>query len=186
MADGYIVTVSGAQGVGKTTLIEALEKYGWEVYKSFVREESKKNNLKVNDIGDDKTQFYILNKHLERLNLNKDNRNIILDRSLIDVTVYTKYLHELGRVKDSTLNIVEDSLKNNFHKYDRMFYIAPEFEIVNDGFRSLDKNFQNKIDDLFKYYIDKFNIDIVQLTGSVENRVKQFLDSINRDVTTEF
>jgi len=56
-------------------------------------------------------------------------------------------------------------------KYDVIFYTDPSIPLVNDGVRSTNVNFRNKIIDLFEFYIEQFNVgNIIKVVGDVEQR----------------
>jgi hypothetical protein len=52
-------------------------------------------------------------------------------------------------------------------------YVPIEFEIEDDNFRNIDKDFQAKIDFLTKNILDTTNVPYITVTGTVEERVKQ-------------
>lgn len=56
-------------------------------------------------------------------------------------------------------------------RYDLLVYCPIEFDIVDDGYRHLDKDFQLKIDSLIREVIKDKSVLIVQ--GNVDERVKQ-------------
>ena len=58
--------------------------------------------------------------------------------------------------------------------WDAIFFLRPEFEIVDDGVRSVNVEFHRNIVFLFDHFIKKYNLQVIQLTGSVEDRVNQF------------
>jgi len=175
-----LITISGAQGVGKSTLIKELIKRGWYSPPSIARE-LKKRGHGINRDGNDNTQIRVLEEHINRakkyLNSNED---VVLDRSIIDGMVYTKYLYDHQRVSLSTLHKFENATNIYINYYDKIFYIPPEFDIIPDGYRDGDREFRNKIVDIFDYYIDKYNIDVIKLRGSVEDRLNSLYDNIEK------
>jgi hypothetical protein len=56
-------------------------------------------------------------------------------------------------------------------------YFPIEFEIVSDGTRSLDKEFQKEIDDIIHEILEelktRYGTKYITVSGSVEERVKQ-------------
>jgi nicotinamide riboside kinase len=68
----------------------------------------------------------------------------------------------------------------NYYKdrYDYIFYLKPEFDIVADGTRSINTKFRDEIVDLFDNYIQKVNVPVINLTGSVEERLEKFYSTI--------
>jgi hypothetical protein len=59
-----------------------------------------------------------------------------------------------------------------------LVYVPIEFEIENDGERSIDKNFQQTIDFMIKNILDTSGIKYITVTGSVEDRLKQINDAL--------
>jgi nicotinamide riboside kinase len=58
-------------------------------------------------------------------------------------------------------------------KYDIIFYTDPSIPLVDDGVRSIDVKFRNKVIELFDFYIEHFNPgNVVKLAGNVEERYK--------------
>ena len=64
----------------------------------------------------------------------------------------------------------------NIGKYDIIFYLEPEFEIVDDGVRATDSQFRNDILEIFNFIIKMYEIPVICLTGSVQERVQQILN----------
>ncbi len=123
-------------------------------------------------MGNDNTQMLVMSKFLECATMD----NVILDRCALDGLVYSAYLFEKGQIRKNTLKIAESIFENV--RYDIMFYIAPEFDIVPDGTRSVNVEFRDRIAELFEEYMEAYKIEPVRLTGTVEERTSQFIDTI--------
>lgn len=165
------IGITGAQSVGKTTLLNALrsEKF----FKEYticdeVTRRVKSYGLPINEDGTDVTQRLIMNEHIYNVFMFKD---MLTDRTALDGLVYTTYLYKQNQVSISTLKHV----KNVFHKvwphYEHVFYIEPEFDIVDDGVRSVSKSFRDEIAELFENVIEKEKLSMTRVHGSVRNRV---------------
>jgi nicotinamide riboside kinase len=63
-------------------------------------------------------------------------------------------------------------------RYDYIFYLKPEFDIVDDGTRSTNTQFRDDIVELFDRYIKHIKVPIVYLTGTVEERLEKFYITI--------
>lgn len=169
------IAISGAQGVGKTTLLEELKKEFQEFeFIQGITRTLKNQGFKINKDGNDETQLAILKAHVS--NLKKDN--FITDRCVLDCTVYTRYLYNRGAVTKEILEKIETALFKNISKYDVIFYIRPEFDIEDDNVRDTDIEFRNIIVDLFDYYINLTEIKPIILSGSVNERVQQFKEEL--------
>jgi len=102
--------------------------------------------------------------------------NMITDRTALDGLVYTSYLHRIGTVSIETLIKVRSIFNKVWPKYDYVFYIEPEFDIVNDGVRSVDIKFRNEITELFKTIIEKEKLSVIRIKGSVRDRVTTIIE----------
>lgn len=171
------ISISGSHSTGKSTVIEAL-KNNKSISKRFtfvqeVLRSIKKSGFKINELGNDNTQMLVMARFLEYATMD----NVILDRCALDGLVYSAYLYEKSQIRKNTLRIAESIFENV--KYDIMFYIAPEFDIVPDGVRSVNLEFRDRIAELFEEYMEAYKIEPIRLTGTVDERVSQFIDTIN-------
>jgi nicotinamide riboside kinase len=170
------IAISGSHSTGKSTVMDALKQIpdiaNRFTFKGEVLRSLKKQGIKINELGTDDTQLLVVSKFLEYYTL----QDTILDRCALDGLVYTAYLYEKGQVKKSTLKIAEAVFENL--KYDIYFYIAPEFDIVHDGIRSDNTEFRTRIAELFEEYMESYKIVPVRLSGTVENRVSQFIETV--------
>ena len=170
-----IISFTGAQSTGKTTLLNELKK--WKEFEDYVfideiTRNVSKLGMNINEKGDDATQTAIMNAHIENL---KKGDNLILDRCSLDGVVYTHYLYSHGRVSRDTFDYARQIFTETCLKYDKIFYLKPEFDIVNDGVRSSSVQFRDEIADIFERYITEFNLgkwNVVELSGSVEDRLE--------------
>lgn len=169
------IGISGAQSVGKTTLLNALrsEKMFRDIpVRNEVTRRVMSYGLPINEGGGNITQRLVMQEHIVNVFMNE---NFITDRTALDGVVYSKYLHENGRIDDETMLFATDVFVKLQPKYTIQFYIVPEFEIKNDGVRSIDLRFRDRIVELFDFYIDTYKVPVVKLTGSVRERVEQVI-----------
>ena len=180
-----IISFTGAQSTGKTTLLNELKK--WKEFEDYVfideiTRNVSKLGMNINEKGDDATQTAIMNAHIENL---KKGDNLILDRCSLDGVVYTHYLYLHGRVSRDTFDYARQVFIETCLKYDKIFYLKPEFDIVDDGVRSSSVQFRDEIADIFERYIAEFNLrkwNVVELSGSVEDRLKAIKKAMNTPV----
>ena len=180
-----IITFTGTQSVGKSTLLAAMqqdEKYkNWKFEPEITRSLKEKFGLNINESGDNITQLCVLNSHLENI-LKHKNNDAVLDRCIVDGLVYTTYLYMLDRIHTNVFLHSKYMFDLLINKYDIIFHIEPEFPVVDDGVRSIDEQFRATIAKLIKealksdIIVDKSKIVI--LTGSVEDRLKQIEQAI--------
>ena len=170
-----LITFAGTHSTGKTTLLNKLKNHN--LFKDYIfcdeitRSIFKKGN-KINEHGDDNTQLSIMESHVE----NSKHKNAVLDRCALDGLVYTRYLYETGNVTKKTLDKAEDIFYELKDKYDIIFYLIPEFDVVDDGVRSTNNEFRNRVFELFEFYISKYDIKVFRLTGTVDERIKNIED----------
>ena len=180
-----IISFTGAQSTGKTTLLNELKKWkGFEDY-VFIDELTRnvsKLGMNINEEGDDATQTAIMNAHIENL---RKGDNLILDRCSLDGVVYTHYLYLHGKVSRDTFDYARQVFLETCLRYDKIFYLKPEFSIVDDGVRSSSVQFRDEIASIFERYIAEFNLkkhNIVELSGSVEERLEAIKKVMNTPV----
>ena len=172
------IGISGAQSVGKTTLLNALRSE--KCFKDYaIRNEVTRAvrdlGLTINEGGSDVTQRLIMKEHIYNLVMFDD---MITDRTSLDGVVYTRWLHDQQRVSDECFEECHRVFNKTISMYDYLFYIKPEFPLEDDGVRSTSKEWQDEITDLFESYILKYNIKVINVSGSVRERVNTILKTI--------
>lgn len=171
------IAITGAQSTGKSTLLDALKKEYKDV--QFIEEitrDLKAQGYKINEEGNDDTQVQIMNLHKKYCN---SDENVIYDRCALDGIVYTHYLYNQGNISEDVFQKSLDIFHEIINSYDKICYLKPEFDIVDDGERSINETFRDEIVDLFNWYIYFYSIPVIMLTGSVEARVQQFKEVFN-------
>lgn len=178
-----IVSFTGAQSTGKTTLLNECKKVYSENY-GFIDEVTRlvkrEHNVPINEEGTDVTQLFIINKHIENAYaaLHEGKKGMILDRCIVDGLVYTGYLALEGKVSKWVVKYAKNVFDLLLPKVDKIFYTHPgDVELVADGERSIDLEFRRKIIDLFELIFElqeeKLKNKLVILKGTVEERMEQ-------------
>lgn len=172
----------GAQGTGKTTLLETARKD--EVFKDFqfcteiIRDLVKKKNLSINESGNVKSQKVFFDAYNKILN--KDG--YISDRCIIDVHAYTNYLYDYksSNSEKEFQSLYKEILRENSilkslnkDSFGIIIYFPIEFELVDDGIRSLNVYFQEYIDQYIVNTLNKYQLPFYTIRGSIEQRLKQ-------------
>lgn len=174
------IAISGAQSTGKTTLINRLqEDPDFKDYKFFVNitREIRNQGYPINEQATDTTQELIMREHLRRLDY---LGNAIYDRCSLDVMVYTDHFYNRYQVNLGTYLEALEIFKSSISRYDRIFYTSPvDIPLVYDGVRSLDQSFRLRVIELFENYIKTFQLPVTILTGSVDERLRQFKEVIH-------
>jgi len=129
--------------------------------------------LPINEDGTDVTQRLVMNEHIVNVFMND---KMLTDRTALDGLVYSTYLLKTNKINASTMKYVKDVFHKVWNTYDHVFYIEPEFDIVDDGVRSVNKQFRDEIADLFEMTIEKEKLSIHRVKGSVRNRVNTIVD----------
>ena len=170
------VAFSGAQSTGKTTLLNALRSgadFKDSKFWDEITRQIKEQGFEINEQGTDATQLKIMQEHKRRVTA-EDSGLVIFDRCSLDGLVYTQYLYNKGQLTKETLDEATKVFEETISTWDAIFFLRPEFEIVDDGVRSVNVEFHRNIVFLFDHFIEKYKLQVIQLTGSVEDRVNQF------------
>jgi len=175
------IAFTGSHGVGKTTLINELEKELSNSKKIEVTKEIPRiicevvNNPEYFRRGQnnlEKQLLILLGQIIQEYELSKSNLEIVLcDRTIFDHWAYTLYLFE-KELNDDYIKIIENFLVKHMSSYDKIFYIPIEFEVEDDGTREDDKEFQTRVDSLIIRNLEKFKIPYLKITGNVQNRIE--------------
>lgn len=172
------IAIVGTHCSGKTSLIgELYQKIEFKNY-DFCEEPIRtvgRLQFQVNEDSDDAAQLAMCAIHLRNLSYT----NFISDRSLLDLYVYGQTLRNMT---PATLEFIKNIWRNNADRYDYLFLCTPEFPLVKDGFRSVNKEWQKKIDDLFNKELTYLkencilkHCKIITLHGSTKERCKTVL-----------
>lgn len=171
------IAIVGSHCTGKTSLMDKLagniEFIGYEFYPEAIRE-IRKLNFPCNEDTTDCSQLAMLALHLLHLR----NKNMVTDRCILDNYVYAYMLRDRGsNISDDCVNTLQHYFIESIEKYDIYAFCPAEFKLVNDGFRMIDKQFQEEISEeilrtLVKYIPgDKY----ILLHGETNQRVEQLL-----------
>ena len=173
------IGIAGTHSTGKTTLLNALRSE--DMFKDYeicdeVTRQVRSWGFDINEAGNDITQRLIMMKHIENVFMYDD---MITDRVCLDGLVYTRWLYENDKVSGDTFLFAEEVFDKVWSEYDVVFWLRPEFALVEDGTRSMDLNFRNEIYNLFEHYVTSKNLNLVKLSGSVRERVNKALEVLN-------
>lgn len=172
---GKKIILTGATSVGKSTLINALAKEfpNIKVQTESVRYLKDKYELDFKS-GDTALQLALLQLQTKIL---MDESNYFCDRSSLDSLSYTSYYLKKGNsnIDENVYRFLYDESKNNMLKYaDLIIYLEPgEFDIVEDGVRIVDDEYQMETHLEMENFIKEFGIEnkVIRPKGSVKERV---------------
>lgn len=169
----FKIAISGAHGVGKTTLVDEIRRDGFFSGFKFIKNQGRNilnEGYKLNEQGNDATQLRLLEVATETA---EQNDNIIADRCILDLIAYTTTLYRDGKIGVDTFSIIRREAERLVKNFDVIFYIQPEFDLEDDGIRSTNTRFRSSVIFWFRHYIDVFDLDVVRLGGSLKTRINQ-------------
>jgi len=171
------ICFSGLQGSGKTTLVEEIRKlpqFAHYIFHTNVVRNLMKEGIPINELGTEQTQIAVMAKHLQ----NSIHENAIFDRCSLDCISYTDYLMFDQKILDTQTYLALLNIHAYLmEQYDRIFYLEPEFPVVDDGVRSKDEKFYNAVKTYFEHRI-KDRPKVIVLKGSIKERLDILLKNI--------
>lgn len=170
------ICIVGSQGVGKTTLTNLLSTklkipVISEIARNFTKEQLQCTNIEYPNIQ----------KRILELQLLEESKydSFISDRGSIDNLAYFLYsCYDISSDLDNSFYVSQSI--NNALNYTHIFFLRPEWELVDDGFRDCDVNYQKSIDIIIKTILQLYNIKYYMLSGTIENRMKKAMEIIKR------
>lgn len=169
------IIFTGAQGTGKTSVMDALPDSLHKI-KGVTRKVITEKNLTINEYSDNCTQKHIFDAYEHELTVND---NYIAERGLIDVLAYSISRMKANRCSPTLIETQFEHLRKfSENNKDVVYVYFPiEFEIISDGTRSIDKEFQKEIDCIIHEILEElkpiYGTKFITVSGSVEERVKQ-------------
>lgn len=172
------VAIVGSFSTGKTTLAEAAsEKLGLPLLPEVAREVAAQGFKLDKDATVETETLIFLRQYFNEM----VHPEFIGDRSLLDVMAYAGWvLDNQERRKefalwDTCLDIAEHNLRS---QYTDVFYLPIEFDIVPDGLRPMDPEFQSDIDRRILGLLDRHAIQFHTLRGGVRARLDELLGAL--------
>lgn len=169
------IIFTGAQGTGKTSVMDALPDSLYKI-KGVTRKVITEKNLTINEYSDNCSQKHIFDAYEHQLTIND---NYIAERGLIDVFAYSVSRMKANRCSPTLIETQYEHLKKfSENNKDVVYVYFPiEFDVVSDGIRSIDKEFQKEIDCIIKEILEelktRYGTKFITVSGSVEERAKQ-------------
>jgi len=170
-----MVGLIGSHGVGKTTLLKYLsEKNPDVVVTDGTSRIVKSFNEEIGGRLSDREQQLLINRISDaQWNNEIKTENLFSTRTPLD-----HYAYSLAcGMPDYAAERLRLLLRSDYKKV-KFFYIPIEFDIEDDGVRYTDKEFQKQIDETLVSLIEKLDISVIKLTGSVEERLETLLKNI--------
>lgn len=167
------ICLSGAQCTGKTSLLNLIEKSGYFTDRALLREIVRtlvaKENIKINTNSHHYSQMMIFNAHSKNIATHED---FVSDRCALDAYAYAAwgFIHDRFTQEENQQHI--EFFQECMKHYDVIFYLPANFPLVNDGFRSMDADFREEIDAIFKRLLLSSNVPFFELSGPPEEKFK--------------
>lgn len=168
------ICFTGSHGTGKSTLCNELTKHLPKAF--YIQEIARQEITRIGRLPYNMTdtERFEFQKRLLQLQLQAEaeHDNFMSDRGLMDILAYSYDLPQYQQ-------LLEIALKSNIAtRYSMVFYIPIEIEPVDDGIRSDDPVYQLDIDRKIVQICSDLGINTYVITGSVEERTKQVLDTL--------
>tara|TARA_R110000803_G_scaffold130182_2_gene197474 strand:+ start:850 stop:1368 length:519 start_codon:yes stop_codon:yes gene_type:complete len=167
------IALVGASSTGKTTVYELLK--GKLPKYEFINESTRsvaEYGFPINEAGTSETQLAISSFHLEAL---LKPGNLILDRCYMDLLVYSNFMDKISK---QSHDYIEDTWNRVKGEYTHYIYFPIEFDSVDDGVRSVNEDWREKIDKEFQLLLEGVRKPYLTVTGSPLQRVNQILEYI--------
>lgn len=178
------VGLCGAQGVGKTTLAKELST---RLRIPRIEEQAR---IAAHEIGADRLSMLKKDPELgiefQNLCLNKQinsefqaGSSFVSCRTTIDNVLYWMkwHAHNAGSLRT---NEYYGKCSAHVKNYDLIVYVPPEFDIEDDGFRSINKEYQREMDMLVQMLLAYYSPRaMITVHGNVEARVRRVIQELN-------
>ena len=177
------IILTGAQGTGKTTVLDAvfsdsdIDTSQITKISEVIRDLAKNDkSVKYNENGTEESQKLFFDVYESIFNTTS---NYISDRGLIDVVAYTKWLLEHNKVSMEFYQSLYSrwiEFCNNSVNYSIVYlYVPIQFDVTDDGFRSIDKEYREYIDKTIYELLESSKVTYYifgDTEKTVESRIK--------------
>jgi len=163
------IAISGGASQGKSTLVDILSKDDKFKDYSFTTNLTRSlqgMGIPINELGTSVTQLYVMTKHYEFLSI---QGNVLYDRCALDGLAYSMYF--FNDIEQPLRNVIVKLFEIMIPRYDRIFYIEPELPLVEDGQRSINKEFFSVVNKNFETVIKDYKINVIRIKGSIQERI---------------
>ena len=179
--------ITGAHGVGKTTLHAALAERlapleGFKFVPEFPRrriiESGDPNYLSLSKHSPSKQMMFFFDHLVEEDRLDARSTSGVFDRFYVDYNTFFK-VNFSNLVTIQELESIENLTRERSSRY-FAFYIPIEFDIIPDGLAETDKDLQRRLDEMIRQCLVQMNIPFATLGGSLSERCDVALGIIRR------
>lgn len=172
-----IISISGAQGVGKTSIITALFADGGTVVTPSASNVAASMRFASYV---DKQEFIVSTMETQLDQASTIDGIVYLDRSALDAYSYMMLDRSLS---DSVKEEFGERLRKMASRIDYAFIPKPgEFAIQANGIRSTDADYQKKWHEALIAFAKECNVPYKELTGTVAERVKTIKTTLVKEL----
>lgn len=181
------IALTGAHGVGKTTLANAVrEALGVKGYPVQLAPELPREICGIvgnpeffrqgeNTLAKQMALLYGQVQLEYTMGIVPPRELILTDRTLADHWAYTVHFFRGELEKQDLFRVLETMIAQYLSTYSLIGYVPIEFAPLDDGIRESDAPFQAAIDRLIKKFMDDHSIPYITVSGTVEQRQKQYM-----------
>lgn len=175
------ICFTGAHSTGKTTLLNYLRNNYSLDDSYYITEVARKIINRGFSLGMNATSesyFNFINDQLCEEELAKNKKLVFSDRSIIDTVGYAKANIKTGcsKVKEYVVQALEKIWQLERQYFDLYVYFPIEFQLIDDGFRDLDLDYQKCVDTEIKNLLTNAGINFIELKGTIENRCLKLVE----------
>lgn len=182
-----IVAITGSHSTGKSTIVDSLKECSNFVsLHSITRTAVTKEERKIDGINNlDSAQLKILEgikcnvKQVIELNKQNPEKIFLMDRCVFDFVAYSRCFYKQNTLSKEVIDKIEQDYKDLFDYVDLYVYLPIEFDIVDDGVRSLDNVLRKNVDEEIQSLLEQNNVKYIKLTGDVNTRLQYLQNTIN-------
>ena len=163
------IAIIGAQGVGKTTLAQQINKdYPDLKILPEAARLAKEAGYALDETATTETELWLITKQIE---LESIESKWIADRSCIDLLAY---IHHLFSEESALVEFAIKTLVPRFSNYDLVLYLpSGQFAIEDDGLRITEMKFQQAADRRIRDILEKHKIPFIKIVGSPKERLEK-------------
>lgn len=186
-----LISISGAQGQGKTSVLNSLAELGYIVIpKKTSRSILADWGMTLHDVNKD---HRLTHKFQEEIMVRQQRKDLTLlksdvinftERSYADIFSYALNILGAFNEYDEWMNDYYRRCKEYQQSYDCVIYLSgrPDYKPENDGVRSINTQFAKMMDLVIKHYVDDFNNgNVLHVnTPNHQERVAVIVESIER------
>jgi nicotinamide riboside kinase len=168
------IAITGAQGVGKTTLASQINKNypDFKILPEAARL-AKEAGYNLDQTATTETELWLIAKQIELENV---EGKWVADRCGIDLLAY---IHYLFSGEPALIEFAAKTLAPRFSNYDLVLYLpGGQFAIEDDGVRITDIKFQRDVDRHVRNILEKHKIPFIEVVGSPEERLAKIKNLI--------